>query len=309
MARTTQLRKETMAAHSVKFTFCSIAIVGFVFATVTSLSAKKKDRSVEAGMTPLMVATSQCNTDDVNALLGQAADVKAVDKTGRDALTYASLQRTKHLTLKCPGVVLALIKAGADPQAARFYQSSELTHHMPNNTAVLRVEDSRPSKEQEISVEELVDGVEGALSQARPRVSEQTFAAGVAVRSVGGAHYPIMRLGEAQEKMKAAGFSAEEIAHPDLKRACSVLGTDAVFEAVLMDYAHTSKGSQVTHVGIKGTGAVFEFRLTDCRTGQLLWKNGPWAVGEARGIFLRGMNSFRILSEMSLSLPRYGTKD
>jgi hypothetical protein len=98
-----------------------------------------------------------------------------------------------------------------------------------------------------------------------------------------------------------AGFSEAETMHPDRKRACSILGTDAVFEAVLKDYGHTDI------VLTTESSASLEYWLTDCRTRELVWRNDPGALSEERGWIVRGFigGNFRILCEMGLSLPRY----
>jgi len=47
-----------------------------------------------------------------------------------------------------------------------------------------------------------------------------------------------MRLSETREKLTASGFADTEVMHPDRNRACSVLGVDAVFEAIVKSYSH-----------------------------------------------------------------------
>jgi hypothetical protein len=263
---------------------------------------RKKKQGTKSDATPLIAAASNCNIGEVNALLKQGADFKAHDEAGRDALTFASLQRTKHLELECPEVVLALTKAGADPSAARFYQSPELTLHQPKEIAVLRVEDIRTSNNKKaVKLQDLANGVEEALSQRRLRVSIHGFAAGSIPVLVEPASYPVMKHSETRQKLMAAGFSEEEATHPDRKRACAILGTDAVFEVVLKDYGHYDIGLQTS------SAASLEYWLTDCRTGELVWRNDPGALSEERGWIVRGFvgGSFRILCEMGLSLPRY----
>jgi hypothetical protein len=283
---------------------CGVLILsGLMAVPVSRLSAeRKKVQGTKSDATPLITAASNCNVNEVNALLGQGADFKGHDAAGRDALTFASLQRTKHLELQCPDVVSALTKAGADPSAARFYQSPELTQHQPKQIAVLRIEDIRGSNtKKRVKLEALISGVEEALSQKRLRMSIHGFAAGGISVLVAPASYPIMKLSETRQKLMAAGFSEEDAMHPDRKRACSILGTDAVFEAVLKDYGHSEIILQ------EGSAASLEYWLTDCRTGELLWRNDPGALSEERGWIVRGFvgGSFRILCEMGLSLPRY----
>lgn len=118
-----------------KLTCDALLISALISVLVIPSSGKRKDKDgTKSNATPLIAAASNCNLDAVNALLKQGADFKAHDEQGRDALTFASLQRTKHLDLQCPEVVLALTKVGADPASARFYQSPELTAHPPRRS-------------------------------------------------------------------------------------------------------------------------------------------------------------------------------
>lgn len=166
---------------------------------------------------------------------------------------------------------------------------------------MLRIEDIRQSERKKpVKLNDLAKGIEEALSQKRLRVSNHGFAAGIPV-FVAAASYPIMKLSESRQKLVSAGFSEAGTMHPDRKRACSILGTDAVFEAVLKDYGHADIGL------ITESAASLEYRLTDCRTGELVWRNDPGTLSEERGWIVRGFvgGNFRILSEMGLSLPRY----
>jgi hypothetical protein len=283
---------------------CSALIISamIVFPAGRSSAKREKVQGTKSDATPLIAAASNCNLDQVNALLKQGADFKAHDGAGRDALTFASLQRTKSLELQCPEVVLALTKAGADPSAARFYQSPELALHPPKEIAVLRVEDSRKSNNSKpVKLKDLAKGVEEALPQTRLRMSIHGFAAGGISVLVAPASYPIMKLSETREKLMAAGLSEEDATHPDRKRACSILGTDAVFEVVLKDYGHVDILLETE------SAASIEYWLTDCRTGELVWKNDPGQTGEERGWIVRGFigGNFRILCEQGLTLPRY----
>jgi hypothetical protein len=286
-----------------RLTWGALIVSALMAVPVSQVSAsRKKIQGTKSDATPLIAAASNCNIDQVNALLKQGADFKAHDEAGRDALTFASLQRTKNLDLQCPDVVLALTKAGADPSAARFYQSPELTLHPLKEIAVLRVEDTRKSNNiKPVKLKDLAKGAEEALSQTRLRMSIHGFAAGGISVLVAPASYPIMNLSETHEKLMAAGFSEEDATHPDRKRACSILGTDAVFEVVLKDYGHVDIGLETA------SAASLEYWLTDCRTGELLWRNDPGTTSEERGWIVRGFvgGSFRILCEMGLTLPRH----
>jgi hypothetical protein len=265
----------------------------FCISQVSAKGKNKKAKGADANLTPLMVAAANCKLDEVTALLDQGTDVKALDGLGRDALTFAAAERTKFYALKCPDVVTALTKAGAAPWAARFYQNPEFAQLKPTKIAVLRVEDIRATKDHEETkmLERFVDGVEGALSQRIPRIAP-----------VIASHYPTMKLSETRQRLITAGFSEEDVIRPDRKRACAAVGTDAVFEAVLKDYARLDAGIIVAH------GAGLEFWLTDCRTGDLLWRNDPGAIAEAHGFFLRGINTFRVLCEQAVTFPRYDSK-
>jgi ankyrin repeat protein len=298
-------RKSTMMTRPNGITWKAFVVGSLMCAAITPLSAHgKKKNEPKTDLTPLMVAASNCNLDEVKALLRQGADIKALDGMGRDALTYASAQRTKppDLALLCPDVVLALSKAGADPWSARFYQSPELTQHKPTKIAVLRVEDMRRDAKdnREKTIEKLTDGVQGALSQNRMRMATVGDAGGLPVKGVRAAHYPIMTLNETRQKLKAAGFSQEEVIHPERKRACSVLGVDAVFEANLKDYHHSDS------VLMEESAAAMDYSLTDCRTGELLWRNAPAPISEERGWIVRGfISGSTTMCEVGITLPRY----
>ncbi len=277
----------------------AMAVAAVVCAAVVHLPAKEgNNKKTKADLTPLMVAASNCKVDEVKALLGQGADFKAVDGEGRDALTYASIQRTKNLALKCPEVVLALTTAGADPWAARYYQSPELTLHPPTKVAVLRVTDERVTADNKANIEKFANDVEEVLSQKHLKFKNEGFVAGIRV-PVAAVHYPIMPLNETLQKLRAAGFSEEDVVHPDRKRACAILGTDAVFEAAFKGYSHADI------LVATATQASLEFWITDCRTGQLLWKNDPGQVFEWRGFIVRVFSGLRSQCEMAMTLPRY----
>jgi hypothetical protein len=256
---------------------------------------KKEAKVAKPIFTPLILAAMSCDEKEVTALLSQGADVKAVDARGNDALTFASIQRTKDLTLQCPNVVLALTKAGADPWKANFYQSPEFNLHQPSKIAVLYVADIRAAKDDR--TKDFTQGVEQALTQHMPRNTPVITP-----------HYPIMRLSETREKLKAAGFTDAEAMHPDRKRACSVLGVDAVFEAIVKDFSHgffIDNAPLGTSVGTNSEASL-EYWLTDCRTGELLWRNNPSAVGVQRSLLLTAFTkSYTAICEQAITFPRY----
>jgi hypothetical protein len=256
---------------------------------------KGEEKVAKPIFTPLMLAAMSCNENEVTTLLSQGADVKAVDARGNDALTFASIQRTKDLTLQCPSVVLALTKAGADPWKANFYQSPEFNLHQPSKIAVIYVADIRAAKDDR--TKGFTEGVEQALTQHMPRYTPVITP-----------HYPIMRLSEVREKLKAAGFSEAEAMHPDRKRACSVLGIDAVFEAIIKGFSHgffVDTEPVGTSVGINSEASP-EYWLTDCRTGELLWRNNPSSVGVQRSLLAAAFtNGSTTLCEQAITFPRY----
>jgi ankyrin repeat protein len=217
-AKMTVPDKLAIKARCCGLTWKALAASALLCVAVTHSSARGKNKeeakAVKPNLTPLMIAALSCDENQVTASLAQGADVKALDARGNDALTFASTQRNKDMFLQCPNVVSALTKAGADPWKANFYQSPELQLHQPSKIAVLRVQDIRAAKDDRSKG--FAEGVEQALSQGRPRYTPVVTP-----------HYPIMRLSETREQLKAAGFSEEDAMHPDRKRACSMLGVDA----------------------------------------------------------------------------------
>jgi len=278
----------------------ALAVSALMFLAVSCPLAFGKDKKEpvvdKPVLTPLMLAAMSCDEKEVTRLLGQGADVNAVDARGNDALTFASIQRTKDLTLQCPNVVLALTKSGADPWKANFYQSPEFNFRQPSRIAVIYVADVRGAKDDR--TKGFTEGVEQALTQGRPRYTPVITP-----------HYPIMRLEETREKLKAAGFSDAEVMRPDRKRACSVLGVDAVFEAIIKGF---SRGFFVAYNPVLGTSVGVngevnpEYWMTDCSTGELLWKNNPSSVGVQRSLLAAAFtNGSTTLCEQAITFPRY----
>ncbi len=248
-------------------------------------------------LTPLMTAALSCDGSGVAAALQQGGDVDARDSAGNNALSFAAVNREKDLSLQCPEVVSALVKAGADPWKSRYYQIPDFEQHKPSRIAVLRVEDIRSDKDDKSKVEEkFAEGIEQALSHSMPR--------GAAVTAP---HYPILTLRETRDKLTAAGFQSSELAHPDRKRACAALGVDSVFEAVVKDYGHGFyfDGSILGSHG----EASLEYWLTDCRSGELMWTSDPGLVGERRGFLAKALlNGFTLICEQTITLPRFDAK-
>jgi hypothetical protein len=251
----------------------------------------------KADLTPLMAAALSCDSSQVSALLLHGADIKARDSAGNDALSFAAVNRNKDLSLKCPDVVSELVKAGADPWTARYYQTPDFQERKPSRIAILRVEDIRTEKDENSKVaEKFTDGIEHALSQSRARVAQVTVP-----------HYPISTLAETRDKLAAAGFQGNNLTHPDRKRACAALGVDAVFEAIVKDYGHGFLFDG-NILGSHGESSL-EYWLTDCRSGELMWKSDPGVVGEKRGFVVKGfVNGFTMICEQTIILPRYDAK-
>jgi hypothetical protein len=273
-----------------------LVLMGPAIANSSALEKKKGDEVIaKPNLTPLMIAALSCDLNKVTSLLSDGADVKAIDARGNDALTYASTQRTKDMFLQCPDVVSTLTKAGADPWKANLYQSPEFQLHQPGQIAVLRAEDIREAKDDRSKG--FAEGIEQALSQGRPRYTPVITP-----------HYPVIKLSEAREKLKAGGFSDADVMHPDRRRACSVLGVDAVFEAVLKDYSHglyAERDIASVEVGTTREASV-EFWLTDCRTGDLLWTSNPTNVGVQRSFLATAfLSSYTTICEQVITFPRY----
>jgi hypothetical protein len=52
--------------------------------------------------------------------------------------------------------------------------------------------------------------------------------------------------------------------------------------------------------------ASLEYWLTDCRTGELLWRNNPSAVGVQRSLLLTAFTkSYTAICEQAITFPRY----
>ena len=251
----------------------------------------------KADLTPLMTAALSCDGSQVSSLLQQGADVKARDSAGNDALTFAAVNRDKDLALKCPDVVSDLVKAGADPWHTRYYQAPDFQEHKPSKIAVLRVEDIRTNKDEKSNLaEKFAVGIEHALSQSQARIAAVTVP-----------HYPVETLAETRDKLAAAGFQGNDLTHPDRKRACSVLGVDSVFEAVVKDYGH----GFLFNGNILGTHgeSSLEYWLTDCKSGELLWTSDPGMAGQQLGFLAKAfVNGFTVICEQTITLPRFDPK-
>ena len=239
----------------------------------------------------LSAAAKSCNIETMRALIAGGVDVNATDDDGYSALSYASKHKAWTNKLKCPEAVSVLTQAGADPWKSRHYQNPRLNNETPQLIGVITVEDRRETKE---NSPEVVPGLTKTI-QTILHDKRSLREAGAVLG------YPILRLDEVRQKLGAAGWSGQETNHPDPIKACGILGADAVFEAVLK--AFSSRDLIVR----KSTGAALEFTLTDCRTGELLWRTDNYFEEARLGLLTRALQSnwSNLLSEGIINFPRY----
>jgi len=268
----------------------AVFVLGVVAASVAWQGAEAKEnktdrKNAQAIDTEKVTAAAQsCDLPTLKALIASGVDVSATDADGYDALSRASLNRKtwfglwkkaqgnpEYLTLKCPSAVVALKDGGADPWKAAFYQNPRLDEHRPQMIAVLRVEDNREKKgESEKIMRDMTDGVEIQLRGNTKQLSHLG--------------YPILKLNEVRQKLLLSGFSAEDTVAPDRAKACTALAADSVFEASLEDFRTRSIGIEDV------TGMRMKFTLTDCRTGELLWRSDQ-NVKLARGFLVKAFGN------------------
>lgn len=224
------------------------------------------------------------------ALIASGADLAATDANGLDALSRASSDRDLRLfnlwgthrpkvrtalKLNCPAAVQDLTEAGADPWKAKFYQNPRLNETQPQSIAVIRVDDNRENK-----------------GDSEKLLGQMTTAVELQLSASGGTRpfrllYPIVRLSEVRQKFLAAGFTVEEAVAPDRVKACKALGADSVFEASLEDYRSRNLGVAFA------TGMRMKFALTDCKTGELLWRSDQ-DYAAAVGLIIKAFGANRI---------------
>jgi len=241
------------------------------------VDAKKDKPHPTTGTEGLLYAAGACDMPLLTSLIASGVSLTATDAHGFDALSRASLNRDERFNkvktaykLKCPTAVTALTEAGADPGKAGFYQNPRLNDSQPEMIALISVEDNRAEKgKSEKIMSEMIHGVElqlhGGHGPGKLHLS-----------------YPIVPLNEARQKLLASGFSTEDAMAPDRIKACKALGVASVFEASLEDY-------RSKNVGIASSaGMRMKFALTDCKTGDLLWRsdqNYSLATGFLIGAF------------------------
>jgi hypothetical protein len=228
----------------------------------------------------LDAAIASCDIPALKSLISSGVDISVTDATGYDALSRASLMREERLykqkvawKLTCPAAVTSLTEAGADPWKAKFYQSPRLNENQPEMIAIISVEDNRENKgDSERLLQEMTHGVEIQLG-GYSRVGSNRHLA-----------YPILKLSEVRQKLRTSGFSEEDTVAPDRLKACKALGVDSVFESSLESY-------RSKNVGIASSaGMRMKFTLTDCKTGELLWRSDQdytlatgWLIGASGG--------------------------
>jgi hypothetical protein len=257
----------------------AVLLVGAVMISAPwqGVEARKEKSHPTTGPEGLFYAAGGCVMPLLKSLIASGVSLTVTDAQGFDALSHASLNRDMRpykpktaYKLNCPQAVTALTEAGADPWKAGLYQNPSLNDTQPETIAVISVTDNRAEKgKSEKIMQEMTHGVElqlhGGHGPGKLHLS-----------------YPIVPLNDARQKLLAAGFSADEAIAPDRTKACKVLGTDSVFEASLEDY-------RSKNVGVASSaGMRMKFALTDCKTGNLLWRsdqNYSLAVGFLIGTF------------------------
>ncbi|MBN1567185.1 MAG: ankyrin repeat domain-containing protein [Acidobacteria bacterium] len=230
------------------------------------------------GITPLMAASVKGHTGVVELLLNHGADFSFIDEENIDALCYASSQRDNRSNLpRFPETIRMLLKAGADPSNSRCFIHPDYADRKVKSISLIQIEDARSDKGKSA---DLLEQMEKALAKR------------VVDKRRGG-----LRLAEARQKLSSAGMSAAEVEQPNAKRACEILSVDAVFEAEIKDYKSVQFGIQ------QGSGMDASFRMTDCRTGELLFKNSG-TYTESRGwITARFVSGCQMIVDAAVTLP------
>jgi hypothetical protein len=246
-----------------------------------------------------MAAAKSCDLTALKTLIASGVNLSATDDNGLDALSYASLNRADvpvsassmlfsrgasnthakwthtQWTLKCPVAVSALTEAGASPLKARFYQDPRLDSNRPSMIAFIRVEDDRSNKgDSNKLLDQMTEGIETQLRDSHAGLRQL--------------EYPIIGLSEARQKLLGSGFSAEDAMTPDSAKACKALAVDSVFQAGLEDYRSSTALQNVADLGVSATRMRMNFTLTDCKTGELLWRSDldyPIVEGWLAGVF------------------------
>jgi len=243
------------------------------------VSEAKRNKDQEDATEKLASAARSCDMPTLKALVASSVNVSAKSADGHDALSLASLNRKEKYsagkrerwTLKCPAAVVALTEAGADPWKSDFYQNPRLDGNRPEMIAVISVEDNREKKaDSEKIIDEMTSAIEIQL-HGSPRSSHLG--------------YPILGLEEVKQKLRTSGFSAEDTMAPDRVKACKTLAVDSVFEASLEDF-------RTKNIGViwDTTGMTMKFSLTDCQTGELLWRSDEY-YALFRGLLLKAFGN------------------
>ena len=233
------------------------------------------------GFTALMVAAVKGRTEVVRLLLSRGADVSARSDIGLDALCLASQERQggkKQALPKYPETIQALLDGGASPAMTLCFIDPDYLIKAPRSFAILPVEDLRTADEKKSDGElpaKLAEGLKKELSSRK---------------------YEILPAVEVQKKFSAGGGQEP---HPRTSAACSLAGTDAIFQVQLLASKKRSYG--IADV----SGMAVASSLTDCRSGRILWKD--WNIyAEYRGfIIARFVSGARMIASIiSLQMPR-----
>ncbi len=264
-----------------------------LLASITAFGWTAEAKTKQAPTTDtgrLIAAASSCDLTKMKSLIDAGTDVNAIDATGFDVLSRASqdvypLARTrfglkKQYRLKCPDAVTMLTKAGANPRKAKVYHNPKIDEDQPSLTAIVSVQDARETKGGGLAVDEkLAKAVEDDLRYG---------------------HYPIIRLEEVRQKLRTAGLSEDETLNPDRMKACKVLGADAVVDATLKDFRKKDIGIQVA------SGSSIEINITDCGTGELLYRSDIGNINESRGFIARAfVSEFDMAVQAAIIIPVY----
>lgn len=275
----------TAKTYARLFALASVAILGW---TAEAKTKTKEPPTTDIGK--LRAAVIACDLTQLKSLIDAGMDLNAVDASGNNALSYASediypaaqtrFGVKKEFRLKCPAAVTALTQAGANPSKAKVYHSPKLDDTPPSLTALLSVQDGRETKGGGLDVTaKLTKSIETNL---------HLF------------HYPLIKLEEVRQKLRTAGFSEDDTLHPDPIKACKILGTDAVVDATLKDFRKKDIGVVVAN------GSSIEIDITDCGTGDLLFRSDLGLLNESRGYIARAfINEFDLTVGAALQIPIY----
>lgn len=235
------------------------------------------------GLTALMVAAYKGRTEVVRLLVSRGADFEMRSDLGYDALCYASLDRhrpvrnvKKEGLPKHPETVQVLLDAGASPSTSVCFIDPDYLKKAPRSIAILPIQDLRTTEEKK-SAPEFATKLAEALAK------------GIKSRK-----YDILPATDAQKRLGAA-------ANADLEQpigagaACASVGTDAILQLQLLGSAKR------TIIVADASAVAISLSLTDCKSGQIFWKEND-TYSEARGfIIARFVSGARMIADVMAS--------